>query len=88
MNEDLANICDWLVDNKPRIHFGEDKTKSIFYTSKRKIKKLQKLEIIYDNIRIKQHSRVTYLRCILEETMSWELMANKVISKANVRLKF
>ena len=56
--------------------------------SKRKIKKLQNLEIIYNNIRIKQHSRVTYLGCILEETMSGESMAHKVISKVNERLKF
>ena len=88
LNEDFANICDWFVDNKLSIHFGEDKTKSILFASKRKIKKLQKLEIIYNNIRIKQHSRVTYLGCILEETMSGESMANKVISKVNARLKF
>ena len=50
--------------------------------------KLKKLEIIYNNIRIKQQSRVTFLGCILEETMSGESMANKVISKVNVRLKF
>ena len=49
------------------IHFGEDKTKSILFASKRKIKKLQKLELIY--IQIKQHSRVAYLRCILKETV-------------------
>ena len=50
--------CDWFVGNKLSIHFGEDKTKSIFFTSKRKIKKIQKLGIMYNNIRIKQHSRV------------------------------
>ena len=88
LNEDFANICDWFVDNKLSIHFSEDKTKSILFASKRKIKKLQKLEIIYNNIRIKQHSRVTYLGCILEETMSGESMANKVIRKVNARLKF
>ena len=49
------------------IHFGEDKTKSILFASKRKIKKLQKLELIY--IQIKQHSRVAYLGCILKETV-------------------
>ena len=53
LNEDFANICDWFVDNKLSIHFGEDKTKFILFGSKRKIKKLQKLEIIYKNIRIK-----------------------------------
>ena len=56
LNKDFANICDWFVDNKLSIHFGEDKTKSILFASKRKIRKLQKLEIIYNNIRIKQHS--------------------------------
>ena len=50
LNEDFANICDWFVDNKLSIHFGEDKTKSILLASNRKIKKLQKLEIIYNNI--------------------------------------
>ena len=88
LNEDFANICDWFVDNKLSIHFGEDKTKSILFASKRKIRKLQKLEIIYNNIRIKQNSRVTYLGCILEETMFRKPMATKVISKVNVRLKF
>ena len=88
LNEDFANICDWFVDNKLSIHFGEDKTKFILFASKRKIKKLQKLEIIYKNIRIKQYSRVTYLGCILEETMSGESMAHKVISKINAILKF
>ena len=50
LNEDFSNICDWFVDNKLSIHFGEDKTKSILFASKRKIKKLQKLEIISNNI--------------------------------------
>ena len=88
LNEDIAHICDSFVDNKLSIHFGEDKTKSILFTSKSKIKKLQKLEIIYTNIQIKQLSRVTYLGCILEETVSGESMAHKVISKVNARLKF
>ena len=25
LNEDFCIICDWFVDNKPSIHFGEDK---------------------------------------------------------------
>ena len=70
------------------IHFGEDKTKSILFASKPKIKKFQKIEIIYNNIRIKQHSRLTYLGCILEEIMSGESMAHKVIRKADTGLKF
>ena len=66
----ILQTCDWFVDNKLSIHFGEDKTKFILFASKHKIKKLQKLEIIYNNIRTKQHSQVTYLSFILEEIMS------------------
>ena len=61
LNKDFSNICDWFVDNKLSIHFGEDETKSILFTFKSKIKKIQKLEFIFNNIKIKQHSRVTYL---------------------------
>ena len=83
----LQNIYDWFVDNKLSIYFGEDKTKSILFASKCKIKNLQKIEIIYNNIRIRYHSRVTYLGCILEETMSGESMGHIVISRVNARLK-
>ena len=40
LNEDFSNICDWFVDNKLSIHFGEDKTKSIFFASKFKRKNI------------------------------------------------
>ena len=67
LNEDFTNICEWFVDNRLSIHFGEDKTKSILFTSKRKIKSVPKLKIKYKNTQIKQHSKVTYLGCILDE---------------------
>ena len=88
LNGDLINICEWFVDNRLIIHFGEDKTKSILFASKRKIKNVPKLNINYKNIQIKQHSKVTYLGCILDETMSGELMALKVIHIINSRLNF
>ena len=31
LNRIFSNICDWFVDNKLSIHFGEDKTKSILF---------------------------------------------------------
>ena len=88
LNGDFTNICEWFVDNRLSIHFGEDKPKSILSASKRKIKKVPKLKITYKNMQIKQHSKVTYLGCILDETMSGESMALKVINKINSRLKF
>ena len=88
LNEDFENLCDWFVDNKLSIHFGEDKTKSILFASKRRAKNIRQLNIKYKDINIKQHSEVTYLGCVLDETMSGEPMALKVINKINGKLKF
>ena len=38
LNKNFENVYDWFVDNKLSMHFGEGKTKSILFTSKRKIK--------------------------------------------------
>ena len=88
LNKDFESICDWFVDNKLSIHFGDDKTKSILFASKFKIKKVRKLNIKHGNIQIKQHSKVKYLGCMLDETMSREAMALSVINKINNKLKF
>ena len=87
LNNDFENICDWFVDNKLSIHFGEDKTKSFLFASQRKIKTMKKLYIKYQYIEIKHHSQVTYLGCVMDETMSGEPMALKVINKINGKLK-
>ena len=88
MNKDFSNLCDWFVDNKLSIHFGEDKTKSILFTSKGNIRKGNHINIVHNNIEIKQHSKVSYLRCILDETLLGESMALHVLSKINSKLKF
>ena len=54
-------LCDWFVDDKLSIHFGEDKTKSILLGSKHKIKNSKPLSIQYNDIKIKQYSKVTFL---------------------------
>ena len=88
LNVDFSSICDWFVDNKLRIHFGEDKTKSILFASKFKNKNIKKLNIKYGDIQIKQHSKVKYPGCLMDETMSGEAMALHVIHKINNKLKF
>ena len=88
LTKSFCNICDWLVDNKLNIHFGEDKTKSILFFTKNKKKKTGILEIKYGNINIKQYSKVTYLGYEGEVNLSEEAMALKVISKINGRLRF
>ena len=34
LETEFNKLCDWFVDNKLSIHFGEDKTKSILFTEK------------------------------------------------------
>ena len=87
LNKDFESICNWYVDNKLSIHFGEDKTKPILFGTKFKVKKVRKLNIKYGDIQIKQHSKVKYLGCMLDETMSGETMALSVINKINNKLK-
>ena len=88
LNKDFESICDWFVDNKLSIHFGDDKTKSILFATKFKIKKVRKLNIKYGDIQIKQHSKVKYLGYMLDETMFGETMALSVINKIINKPKF
>ena len=41
LNNNFENICDWFVDNKLSIHFGEDKTKPILFASQHKIRNIK-----------------------------------------------
>ena len=87
LNRNFSNICDWFVDNKLSIRFGEDK-KSILFATLNKCKKLRKLNISYGSLKIKQYSEVTYLGCILDQSLSGESMALNVVSKIKTSLKF
>ena len=88
LNKNFLNVFDWFVDNKLSIHFGEDKTKCILFGRKHRLNKVNSLEIKYGEIHIKQYHTVTYLVCLLDETLSGESMALKVINKINTRLRF
>ena len=57
----------------------EERTKCILFGSKLKLKNAGKLNIMYNGIEIKQYSKVTYLGCLLDETMSGESMTLKTI---------
>ena len=73
LTKNFSNICDWFVDNKLSIHFGEDKTKSILSSSKNRKRKIETLNIQYGDVKIKQYSNVTYLGCELGERLSGRL---------------
>jgi len=88
LNKDFNSICDWLVDNKLSIHLGDDKTKCIVFGSKHKLKNIRELNIKHGVLKIKQHSKVSYLGCILDDNLSGESMANYALGKINGKLKF
>ena len=88
LNRDFNSICEWFVENKLSIHFGEDKTKSILFGSKHRLKNLNELDIRHGDIKIKQNSKVTYLGCVLDNNLSGESMAIKVMKTVNSRLNF
>ena len=88
LNLDFTSLFEWFIDNKLSVHFGEEKTKSILFGTKRQLKDQRDLNLKYGDIEIKQHCRVTYLGCILDNILSGEHMAAKVLNTVNNRLKF
>ena len=88
LNRNFNSLCDWFVENKLSIHFGEEKTKSIVFGSRKKLKNIDALNVRRGDINIKQYTNVTYLGCELDQYLSGESMATKVLGKINGRLKF
>ena len=88
LNKDFNILCDWFVNNKLSIHFGEDKTKCIIVSPKNLSKSAEGLNIKRQDIKLKQYSTVEYLGCLLDSTLSGEEMALKVFKKVNGRLQF
>ena len=66
ITKNFSSICDWFVDNKLRIRFGEDKTKSILFSTKNTKRKIGTLDTQYGNVKIELYSKVTYFGCELE----------------------
>ena len=44
LNRNFNTLCDWFLENRLSIHFGEDKTKSILF-GRKNCKNLKKLDI-------------------------------------------
>ena len=57
LNSELNNLCDWFVDNKLSIHFGDDKTKSILFTGKNRPRD-DTLKISRGRTEVAQHKEV------------------------------
>ena len=66
LNKDFSSLCEWFVDNKLSIHLGKEKTKRILFGLKLKLKNAGKPNKMYNGTEIKQSSKVTYFRCLLD----------------------
>ena len=72
-----------------KLHLGEDKTKTILFGTKVNIKRGEPLNIVYGNIKIKQYIKVTYLGCILDESLSGEsVLCSMFLIKSTLDLDF
>ena len=58
LNKEFLLLCQWFIDNKLSIHFGEDKTKSILFS---KTRCLKEINISFAGYSIKKHETVEYL---------------------------
>ena len=85
---DFSSLCDWLVDNKLSVHFDLDKVKSILFGTKHKLRNTKVVNVVYNNTEIKEHAKVKYIGCILDQSLSGESMVLNVIGKVNSSLKF
>ncbi len=65
----------------------KDASQCIKLIQNAKLKKSPKFRVSVDNVEITAKKSVTYLGCILDNTLSGENMALKVLSKINQRTK-
>ena len=84
LNNEFTSLCEWFIDNKLSIHFGHDKTKTIFFSRMKSPPKLN----IYGDYSLKQHNTVEYLGCYLDSNLNRESMARRVLKKINTKLNF
>ena len=85
MNKEFSSLCEWFIDNKLSIYFGEDKRKLVLFT---RSKTPAKLNISFQDHLIKQYNCVKYLGYFIDYNLSGETMARKVPNKINSKLKF
>ena len=53
LNRDFSTLVDSFVDNKLSVHFGEDKTKSILFSPKHRLKSIGQIDISFKDGKIK-----------------------------------
>ena len=82
LNQECSSLCEWFIDNKLSIHFGDDETKTVTKKS------LWKLNIAYGDYSLTQYNTVEYLWCYFDSNPNGKSMAYKVLKKINTKPNF
>ena len=69
--KDFSSLSDWFVDNKLSVHFSQEKTKSILFGTKHKLRNAKALNIVYNGTEIKQYEKVKYLGFYFRSKSLW-----------------
>ena len=86
LGEEMENCYNWMVDNRLSMHAG--KTELILFASKRKLRKVQNFQVVFQNFKIQAQKSVKYLGVFLDNDLSGTSMVEGIIKKASSRLKF
>ena len=86
LSEELSNVGNWLVDNKLSLHLC--KTESILFGSKVKLGKSPNLNVKCKHTKINPKSVFKYLGAEIDQHVSGEDMASKIIKKISSRTNF
>ena len=82
----LENCSSWLVDNKLSLHLG--KTECLLFGPPRKLKSIEKFEVVCNNHVIKSTDSVKYLGLQIDKFLDCERIVLSIVQKVNARLKF
>lgn len=86
LSKELESIREWLIDNKLSLHLG--KTESILFGTNRKLKLAPQLNIECAGSKLANRPSVKYLGVDLDQSLSGESIARKLVTKTNGKLKF
>ena len=75
----FSSLCDWFVDNNLSVYFSQEKTKSILFGMKHKLRNAKALNMVRKGTAVKQYEKVKYPGCILDQSLSGESMTLNVI---------
>ena len=86
LSSELESVREWLIDNKLSLHLG--KTESILFGSKHRLKNHDTIDVTCAGNTITSKTCVKYIGLDLDQSLSGDFIADKVISKSNAKLKF